>query len=45
MFELYSKRLRLIPLNAKYLQLLIEHENELANELSLLKLEGILMMS
>ncbi|XRD26029.1 GNAT family N-acetyltransferase [Lysinibacillus fusiformis] len=42
MFELYSKRLRLIPLNAKYLQWLIEHENDLAVEFSLHKLEGII---
>lgn len=42
MFELYSKRLRLIPLNANYLQLLIEHENDLAIEFSLHKLEGII---
>lgn len=41
MFELHTERLRLIPLNAKYLKLLIEHEKELANELSLSKLERI----
>jgi len=41
LFELHTERLRLIPLNAKYLKLLIEHEKELANELSLSKLERI----
>jgi len=41
LFELHTERLRLIPLIAKYLKLLIEHEKELANELSLSKLERI----
>ncbi|MEB2302307.1 GNAT family N-acetyltransferase [Lysinibacillus xylanilyticus] len=35
MFELSTKRLRLIPLNAKYLELLIHEEKTLETELSL----------
>ncbi|WP_320938911.1 hypothetical protein [Lysinibacillus capsici] len=37
MVELQTERIRLIPLNAKYLKLLIEHEEQMAAELSLSK--------
>jgi RimJ/RimL family protein N-acetyltransferase len=40
--EIQTERLRVMPLTAKYLQLLIEHEEQMVKELSLSKLEGIL---
>lgn len=42
MLEIQTERLRLIPLNAKYLQLLIERGEQMAKELSLSKFEEIL---
>ena len=42
MVELQTERISLIPLNAKYLKLLIEHEEQMAEELSLTKGEGSL---
>jgi len=42
MVELQTERIRLIPLNAKYLKLLIEHEEQMAAELSLSKGVGSL---
>lgn len=42
MVELQTERIRLIPLNAKYLNLLIEHEEQMAEELLLRKGEGSL---
>ena len=41
MVELQTERIRLIPLNAKYLKLLIEHEEQMAAELSLSKGVGV----
>ena len=41
MVELQTERIRLIPLNAKYLNLLIEHEEQMAEELLLRKGEGV----
>lgn len=42
MVELQTERIRLIPLNAKYLNLLIAHEEQMAAELSLSKGVGSL---
>ncbi|MCS5500458.1 hypothetical protein NY607_04925 [Lysinibacillus sp. A4] len=42
MVELQTERIRLIPLNAKYLNLLIEHEEQMAAKLSLSKGVGSL---